>query len=142
MKKLALISAGAASLAIAGVLLVPNLVNAQGGQGNSNGSVSGYGYERALTTKAEALNMTKDELQTQLQDKTMDQIMEEQGVSEEQFHQAMGVAAEARWKERGLTTEQIAERQAARAENQANHEDGECDGTMNGGQGVRYGQSR
>lgn len=138
MKKLAILSAGTASLAIAGLLLIPNLVNAQGGtgSGNSNGNGNGGGYEQMLTAKAQILGMTNEELKTQLQDKTMDQVIEAQGLSEDQFHEKMGSVAEARWAERGLSTEEIAERQALRAENQ-----GECDGTGDGG-GVRYGANR
>jgi hypothetical protein len=80
MKKLAILSVGTVSLAIAGLLLIPNLVNAQGGNGYSNGTGSGNGsgsgYGQMLTAKAQALGMTQEELQTQLKDKTMAQIIE------------------------------------------------------------------
>lgn len=133
MKKIVILSISAAGLAAAGLLLVPNLVNAEGGYGRSG---NGNGFERMLTTKAQVLDMTKEELQTQLKDKTMDQVIKDQGLTEEQFHEKMGEAAEARWKERGLSAEEIAKRQDARTENQ-----GTCDGTGTGG-GMRNGANR
>jgi hypothetical protein len=132
MKKLSIISASTAFIAVAGFLLIPAIVSAQGGNGSGNGN----GYEQAVTTKAQILKMTTDELKTQLKTKTMDQIIESKGLTEDQFHEKMGAAAEARWKDRGLSTEEIAKRQAARSENQ-----GDCDGTGTGG-GVRYGANR
>jgi hypothetical protein len=103
MKKLAILSVGTVSLAIAGLLLIPNLVNAQGGNGYSNGTGSGNGsgsgYGQMLTAKAQALGMTQEELQTQLKDKTMAQIIEEKGLTQDQFHEKMGASAEARWAE-------------------------------------------
>lgn len=142
MKKSLLLTTAIASLGVAGFLLVPNLVNAQDGLGN--GSKNGGGYERAITTKAQVLGISAEELKTQLQTETMEQVIANSGLTEEQFQQAMQAAAEARWAERGLSAEEIAERQALRAANQASHEDGEgeCDGSGSGGNGVRYGQNR
>ncbi len=48
-----------------------------------------YGYERMLETKATVLNMDKEQLRTQLQDKTMLQVAEEKGVTQEQLQTAM-----------------------------------------------------
>jgi hypothetical protein len=133
MKKLAILSAGTASLAIAGFLLAPSLVGAQGGNGYGNGSGngSGSGYGQMLETKAQILGITTEELQTQLKEKTLYQIIEEKGLTQDQFHEQMGTAAEARWQERGLSAEEIAQRQTQRAANQ-----GDCDGTGGGRHGA------
>jgi len=134
MKRLATLSAAAASLAIAGLLLIPSLVSAQGGHGyGSNGAGDGHGngYRQMLDTKAQILGMTTEELRTRLGDKTLFQIIEDQGLTENQFREEMSVAAEARWQERGLSAEEVAERQAMRLENQGN-----CDGTGGGRHGM------
>ncbi len=131
MKKLAILTVGTASLAIAGFLLVPSLAGAQGGNGYSNGSGNRSGYGQMLETKAQLLGMTTEELQSQLKEKTLYQIIEEKGLTQDQFHEQMGEAAEARWQERGLSAEEVAQRQTQRAENQ-----GDCDGTGGGRHGA------
>ena len=136
MKKLAILSLTGASLAIAGLLLVPNLVTAQGnGFGAKTGEHANYGYHQNLQNKAQILGLSVEDLQTQLQTKTLAQIAEEKGKTLEEFRAEMNKIAEARWEERGLTDEQIAQRQAERAERQAN-----CDGTGDGSH--HYGQNR
>jgi hypothetical protein len=138
MKKLLILSAGVVCLAAAGLLVAPSFVNAQGGNGNGakNGTGNGYGYQQSIANKAVILGMTKDQLQTQLKDKTMLEIAKSKGISEEQFHEKMEAAAEARWKERGLSQSEIDSRKKAMEERHAN-----CDGTGTGG-GMHRGGNR
>lgn len=140
MKKLAIFSLAGASLAVAGLLLVPNLVSAQrNGFGDGTQAGAGYGYRQNLENKAQVLGLSVEDLQAQLQTKTLAQVIEEQGKTLEEFRAAMSELAEARWAEMGLSQEEIAERQAERAQRQAEH-NGECDGT--GGGLHKYGQNR
>lgn len=90
------------------------------GQGNGNGT------QTALESRAKALNMTADQLQAQLQTKTMLQIAQDKGMTLEQYQQKMQEASQSRWQDRGLSTEEIVTRTAAQAERQA-----DCDGTGN-----------
>lgn len=132
MKKLLILSTGAVSLAAAGLMIAPSFVQAQNGNasinGTGNGAGKGYGYQQVVTTKAKILGMTEDQLKTQLQTKTMLEIAKDKGISEDQWHEKMEAAAQARWKARGLTQAEIDTRTKTMEERQAN-----CDGTGNGG---------
>ena len=136
MKKLLIISSGIVGLAAAGVIIAPNLVQAQGGNGN------GTGYQQALTSKAQILGMTKDQLQTELKTKTLHEVVEQKGVSEDAWHQKMETANKARWEANGLTQAEINSRVKAMEERQAN-----CDGTGTGNEtagtarGAGYGRN-
>lgn len=137
MKKLLILSSGIVGLAAAGVMIAPNLVQAQGGNGN------GTGYDQALTSKAQILGMTKDQLQTQLKDKTLHEVVESKNISEDVWHQKMETANKARWQAKGLTQAEIDSRLKNMEERQAN-----CDGTGTGnenagaGAGAGYGRNR
>lgn len=137
MKKLLILSSGIVGLAAAGVIVAPNLVQAQGGSGN------GKGYLEALTSKAQILGMTKDQLQTELKTKTLHEVVEQKGVSEDTWHEKMEAANKARWEANGLTQAEIDSRLKAMEERQAN-----CDGTGTGnenagmGKGTGYGRNQ
>ncbi|MEI6237164.1 MAG: hypothetical protein WCP03_01005 [Candidatus Saccharibacteria bacterium] len=132
MKKLLILSTGVVSLAAAGLMIAPSFVHAQSGNANinggGNGAGMGNGYQQSLTTKAKILGMTEDQLKTQLQSKTLIEIAKDKGISEDQWHGKMEVAAQARWKANGLTQAEIDARTKTMEEQQAN-----CDGTGNSG---------
>ena len=132
VKKLLILSTGVVSLAAAGLMIAPSFVQAQAGNANvngtGNGAGKGYGYQQSVTTKAKILGMTEDQLKTQLQTKTMLEIAKDKGISEDQWHEKMEAAAQARWKAKGLTQAEIDARTKTMEERQAN-----CDGTGNGG---------
>jgi len=107
MNKIIIYGIGIATLTVAGIAIVPNLANAQ----TSNATTrAGSGYQQMLQTKADLIGITKDELAKQLETKTLEQIAEEKGISEDQIHAAMQKAAEKRWADKGLTESEIAER--------------------------------
>jgi len=133
VKKLVILSTGIVSLAAAGLIALPSVTQAQGG--NSNGG--GYGYQQSLETKAKVLGMTTDKLQEQLKTKTMLQIAKDKGISEDQLHQKLQAAAQERWKTRGLSQEQINTRLKNMEERQAS-----CDGTGNGGGMQAHGRNQ
>lgn len=132
MNKIVTYSIGIAGLVAVGFIAVPNLVSAQSAAGNMNGSGNGPGYQQMIQTKAKLLGISDAELKTQLQTKTMLQIAEENGISEDQFHKSMETAARQRWADRGLSQSEIdarlknmEERQAAGHEaNSANRGNG------------------
>ncbi len=143
MKKLLVL--GAASLAVVGVVGATSMgasatYNTDAGTGKGNGN--GQGRQASLESRAGVLGMTADELEQALQTKTMSQIAKDQGMTEEDFQAKMRAAAEARWAERGLSSEEIAQRIADReqrhAENSADHEWGSGEGNHQGG----YGRNR
>jgi hypothetical protein len=136
MKKLLILSFSVVGIAAAGLFFAPSLVNAQGA-GNGNGNGNGQGYQQSLTNKAQVLGMTTDELKKQLESKTILQLAKDKGLTEDQFHQMMEVAAEARWKANGLSQSEIDSRKKAMEERQAN-----CDGTGTGGGMHQYGKNR
>ena len=142
----------AAVLGIAGVVGVSSLsasaMYGPRGNGNESGTAAhvggGNGYQTSLESRAEVVGMTAEELQVALETKTMSQIADEQGLSEEAYEAKMEEAARARWEARGLSAEEIAQRTADREARQAaNHEDHEWasgDGDHTGC--ARYGQNR
>gem|GEM_PF-1628831 len=84
---------------------------------------AGFGYQgfgRGIETVAAKLGMTVDELRSQLGSKTMLEIAEEKGISQEQFHQMMIESAIQRWKDAGFSDKEIAERQKMIEERQQN----------------------
>ncbi len=118
MKRILTYSLAVAGLATAGLIAVPTFANAQGaGNGVHNGN--GVGYQQQLQTKADLLQMTTDELKTQLQTKTMLQIAEDKGISVEKFHESMEAAAKQRWADRGLSQAEIDSRLKNMEERQA-----------------------
>ncbi len=107
MKKIVTYSIGIASLAAAGLVIVPSFANAQSAANTARGNGNGGGYQQMIETKAKLVGLTTSELETQLQTKTMLQVAEERGVSQDQLHQAMEASARARWADRGLSQEEI-----------------------------------
>ncbi len=125
MNKILLTGSVVLGLATAGLLIAPSFANAQ--SGNSNGN--GYGYEQALESKAKILNMTTEQLRTQLETKTMLQVAEDNGLTESQWQTQLQTAAQERWQDRGLTQAEIDSRLQTMKERQAN-----CDGDGSGAQ--------
>jgi hypothetical protein len=123
MKKILALGSGVFTLAAAGLVLVPGFAGAQSENGNANGNGERYGYQQTIETKAELFGMTADELKTQLQEKTMLQVAEENGVSMEKLRETVRANAQKRWEEKGLSDEEIKARQQSMEERQAN-----CDG--------------
>lgn len=126
-----------AGLAVAvGLSFTAVAVNAQSAQaqarnnssyGLHNGTGSGQqgnGYNSSLESRAKVLGMSVDELKTALQTKTMLQVAQEKGLTEDQLQVKMRETATVRWQDRGLSTAQIQERTAAQTERQSS-----CDGT-------------
>lgn len=127
MNKKLVIGSGVFTLAAAGLMLVPSFASAQSATINGNGNGGRYGYAQSLATKADALSMTSEELQTALETKTLLQIAEEKGVSIDSLHESMQTAAQKRWADRGLSEEEIASRLQDMKDRQA-----DCDGTGTG----------
>jgi len=132
MKKIIMYSLGTIGIAAAGLMLIPNLVEAQGPNNNTQSNGGGYGYQQVMETKAETLDMTVDQLRTQLETKTLLQVAEEKGVSEEQLHLAIQESAEERQESRDCTQDQIENRLQNMEERQAaNHDsDNSVGGSM------------
>jgi len=136
MYKILTIGLGIATLATAGLVIAPSFAQAQSTNGNGQLGGGGYGYQQVLETKAKLLNMTEEELQTQLQTKTMLEIAEEKGINETEFHEAMEQAAQKRWADKGLTQAEIETRLKNMKERQAG--DHETNSANRGG-GSRHG---
>ena len=107
MNKILMYGIGVTGLAVAGLAVIPGFAQAQSLNSNVMGNGAGYGNQQVMQTKAETVGLTEAELRTQLQTKTMLQIAEEKGISEDQFHATMQKAAEERWKANGLTQAEI-----------------------------------
>ena len=120
MKKL--VTASIVVAAVAGAVGVTTFnASAMNGNGSasSNGSAqahagAGYGQSSWLETRAAALNMTTEQLQTALQTKTMSQVALDQGLSQDEYQAKMNQLAEQRWTDRGLSSEEVAQRVADR----------------------------
>ena len=132
MNKL-LLAGGAVGLAMTGLVAAGSVSAMANGNGGGNGNQGGQGY--GLTTQSKVLDMDRDQLRTQLQDKTMLQVAEDQGLTQEQFQARVRAAQTERWQAAGLSSDQITERQQNMDERQAN-----CDGTP--GDMHRYGREQ
>lgn len=139
MNKILMYSIGATGLAVAGLVVIPGFAQAQTTNSNVMGNGAGYGNQQVMQTKAKTLGITEDELRTQLQTKTMLQIAEEKGISEDQFHATMQTAAQERWKADGLTQAEIDARLKDMTERQAG--DHTANSANRGGMGMRYNHS-
>lgn len=142
MKKVLFISA-AAVVGLVGLGAVSASAQTQpayGGQGRGQGQ--GNGRQSSLEMRAAIFGMSVDDFQKALETKTMSQIAVEKGMSEADFRAKMTAAAEARWKERGLSADEIAKRISERTvrhdTNRADHEFGSREGNHQGG----YGRAR
>lgn len=121
---------GIFTLAVTGLVLAPNMAQAQSGVTVRNGNGGGYGYQQSLESKAELFSMTSEQLALELETKTLLEVATEKGVSEDQLHSSMQTAAQARWEAKGLSQEEISSRLQDMQDRQA-----DCDGTGdNGGQ--------
>lgn len=118
MKKIIMYSVGIAGLAAAGLAITPSLVGAQSAN-NMGVNGNGSGYQQMIQEKATIIGLSETELKTQLQTKTMLQIAEEKGISEDQFHESMEKVARQRWADRGLSQTEIDSRLKAMEERQA-----------------------
>jgi hypothetical protein len=107
MKKIVTYGIGIASLAAVGFAVAPSLASAQSTAGNMNGSGNGSGYQQMIQTKAKLLGISETELKTQLQTKSMLQLAQEKGISEDQLHKSMETAARQRWADMGLSQSEI-----------------------------------
>lgn len=120
------------------LVFAPLAVNAQTVQslnrGNGSGLHNGIGTGRqaSLESRAKILGITVEQLREKLKTQTMLEIAKELGLTEEQFHTKMSEAAQARWKEQGLSDEEIKTRLEAQQQRQEN-----CDG--DGGNKVQGG---
>ncbi|MEO8105597.1 MAG: hypothetical protein ABI602_04670 [Candidatus Saccharibacteria bacterium] len=112
--------------AAVGFMLAPGLAHAQ--VGNITGNGIGNGPQQSLTTRANALGMTNDQLSTQLKTDTLREIAKNRGLSEDQLHEKMQAAAQQRWQADGLSQAEIDSRLKTMEERQAN-----CDGSGQGG---------
>ena len=100
----------------------------------------GFGQDRANETKAEILGMTAEELDTQLETKTLPELLDEQGVSHTEMHEIMQAnrlefmteKLQAEVDEGTITQEQMDER----LENVANGEGRGMHGKGMGGRGM------
>lgn len=120
-----LVAAGITTLAVVGAAGIGTIsvsaMQNQHGQANGtgtgtplmaeNGQGNRYGATNNVEEQAQVLNMTAEQLRTQLQTKTMDQVRSGAGMTQEQFREKMQ-----------------AERQAS----------GDCDGTGNQYAGNRH----
>lgn len=104
----------------------------RGGAYGANGSGNG------LEIKAQAMDMTTEQLKEKLQTKTTSEIITEQGITTDQYQEKVRSASQERWKEMGLSEDEIKTRTQDQIERQA-----ECDGMgLNHSQsGARYGQN-
>jgi hypothetical protein len=138
-KKVILVSA--ISIAAIGVMsLAPMAASAlttqtQAHNGGGYGMSKGNGSE----VKAKALNMTTEQLREQLETKTLSEVIADQDMTLDQYHEKVQTAAQDRWQEMGLSEEEI----QTRTQDQLNRQEN-CDGTgTNSGQGgYRGGQNR
>lgn len=133
-----LVTLGITGLAVAGMAGLGTYSVSAMSAGNGQANGNGNGAQTALASKAEAVNLTADQLREQLQTKTMLQVAEDQGLTLEQYQAKVRAAAQTRWEDRGLSAEEIATRTAEQTERQA-----DCDGTGTGAQQhAGYGQHR
>ncbi len=140
MKKLLTYSLGIAGLATAGLVAAPSFAQAQSATSNMSGHGGGYGNQQVMQTKAQLLGMTETELQTQLETKTLLQIAQYKGISEDKLHATMQQAAQERWKANGLTQAEIDSRLQTMQERQASDHDGNSANRGGGMQHNRYNQ--
>ncbi len=141
-KKVILVSAisiaaiGAMSLApmATSALTAQTQLHNGGGYGMSKGN-GGNGSQ----VKAEVLNMTTEQLREQLETKTLSEVIADQDMTLDQYHEKVQTVSQDRWQEMGLSEEEIQTRTQDQLDRQEN-----CDGTgtnMEQG-GYRGGQNR
>lgn len=93
--------------------------------GAADGQGQGQGRSTMLESRASLLGMSVDELQSALDEgKTMQEIAADHELSQEEYQAQVREQAKARWADRGLSDEEVAERTAWQEERQS-----DCDGT-------------
>lgn len=119
-------------LAIGAMSLIPMYTSATTTQTRESRGMNGQG--NGLEIKAEALNITTDQLKEKLGTKTLLEVATELGISADQLHEKIQASSKQHWQEMGLSEEEIKERTAAQEQRQA-----DCDGSGNhqGGFGGR-----
>lgn len=143
MNKRIILTSAISVAAIGALSLSPLAANALTTQ-NQTHNGGGYGMGRGnggngSQVKAEVLNMTTEQLREQLQTKTLSEVIADQDMTLDQYHEKIQAASQDRWQEMNLSQEEIQTRTQEQIERQEN-----CDGTGTGsGQvGYRHGQSR
>lgn len=143
MNKRIILASAISIAAIGAISLAPIAASALTTQ-NQMHKGSGYGMGRGnggngSQIKAEALNMTTEQLREQLQTKTLSEVINDQDMTLDQYHEKVQAAAQDRWKEMGLSQEEIQTRTQDQLDRQEN-----CDGvgTGSGRGGYRGGQNR
>jgi len=119
------------------ILLVPLAANAQtAGVHSQNGN--GFGSSNGLEIKAQAVEMTTEQLTDQLQTKTMSEVISDKGLTIDQYHENIQVASQEHWQEMGLSESEVQQKTEEQTQRQA-----DCDGTgLNLNQGThRNGRS-
>ncbi|HPF30880.1 MAG TPA: hypothetical protein PLO25_01020 [Candidatus Saccharibacteria bacterium] len=122
MNKVLTLSVITGLVIIGGLVSYPLIAGAQTAQNQHNFNNKGYG--NGLEIKAEAMNMTVDQLKDQLQTKTIQQIALEKGMTTDQYKEKIREISKSHWKEIGLSDEEIQERTQKQQDRQAN-----CDGS-------------
>lgn len=123
--------------AVSALAFVPLSVGAITNQVH-RGSYGANGSGNGLVIKAQAMDMTADQLKEKLQTKAMGEVIADQGMTTDQYKEKVQTAAQERWQEMGLSDEEIQTRTQAQTERQA-----DCDGTGSGQNqgGLRFGQN-
>lgn len=109
MKKALFVGLLAAGVVAGGILLARTVAADDPPLGRS--WFRGWGGGKGLEKKAEMLGMTVEELEAELETKTMVEIFEDQGIVPEELQAQMLEKARGRWQEMGLSEEEIAERE-------------------------------
>lgn len=106
---------GIASLAFVGLIGVTITgVNAQSGnnwsKNRADSSKVKHGKAESLEMKAKILNVTPEQLKTELETKKMKDLLAEKNISHDSFHEQMKSAAMAKWSEKGLSEKDVQEK--------------------------------
>lgn len=112
-------------IAAAGALATaPLMAYAQTAQNQARSGQNGNGSGNGLEIRAQAMDMTTEQLKEQLQTKTMSQVISDQGMTTEQYQEQVREAVNNRWQKMDLSDEEIQARTEKQQERQAN-----CDGS-------------
>ncbi len=123
------------AIVILGLGTLTQTVDAQT-TGAQNGQ--GSGWQRMVDSLSSLFNMPKENVQQQLETKTPAQIALEKGMSLDQWKEQKKAQAQARWAEKGLSTEEIAKRIQWLEERQKNCDDSGMNRNL-GGYGKQFG---
>lgn len=119
MNKKIILGLGVSTVAVVAM----SFVSFAGAQGSQNYQMRGTeSSSKGLETKAQIIGVSTDELREELQTKTMIEVAEEKGVTLEEMQSQMRIKAMERWKEKGLSDEEIQQRIDFQEQKQANHD--------------------